>query len=168
MRARRARAESVPEQPDSLTAKQQRFVEAMGLLYERQGVARIGGRMLGLLLITDGPLAAERIAELLKVSRASVSTNIRIFTHTGICEHVSVPARREHYYAMREDAFARHLETSIGTIRTLANILREGLDAVTPGYAAARSRMQEARAYCEFIEKEIAATIARWRSRRSR
>jgi predicted transcriptional regulator len=168
MRAHRARPEAPPERSESLTSKQQRFIDAMGLLYERQGVARIGGRMLGLFLITDEPLSSERIAGLLRVSRASVSTNIRIFLHTGICEHVSVPGRREHYYAMREDAFARHLESTIGTLRTLADLLRQGLDAITPGHATARSRLQEARAYCQFIEKEIAATIARWRTRRSR
>jgi predicted transcriptional regulator len=168
VRVRRARAEPVPEPPAALTPKQQRFVEAMGLLYERQGVARIGGRMLGLFLIADGPLPAERIAELLKVSRASISTNIRIFIHTGICEQVSVPGRRQHYYGMREDAFARHLESSIGTLRTLADFLRDGLGAVTPGHTVARSRLQNARAYCEFMEKEIVAIIDRWRSRRSR
>jgi DNA-binding transcriptional regulator GbsR (MarR family) len=167
MSARRAGV-AVAERQETLTPQQARFVEAMGLLYERQGVPRIGGRMMGLFLISDEPLSPERIAELLKVSRASVSTNMRIFTNTGICDDVSVPGDRRHYYVMREDAFARHLESNMGNLRKLIELCRGALGAAPPGRSAARRRLQEAVAYCEFIEKEIAATLARWRSRRSR
>ena len=124
--------------------------------------------MMGLFLISDEPLSPERIAELLKVSRASVSTNLRVFTTLGICDHVSVPGDRRRYYVMREDAFARQLETNMDNLRKLTELCRGALGAVHPGRGAARRRLQEAVAYCEFIEKEIAATLARWRSRRSR
>jgi DNA-binding Lrp family transcriptional regulator len=124
--------------------------------------------MMGLFLISDAPLSPERIAERLKVSRASVSTNLRIFTTTGICDDVSVAGDRRRYYVMREDAFARHMEANMGILRKLTELCRGAVGVISPGRGPARRRLQEALAYCEFIEKEIAATLARWRSRRFR
>ena len=159
---------AVAQRQETLTREQERFIEALGLLYERQGVPRIGGRMMGLFLISDAPLSPEQIADLLKVSRASVSTNLRIFTTTGICDDVSVPGDRRRYYVMREDAFVHHLEANLGSVRKLGDLCRDALDTVPSGRGPARRRLQESVAYCQFMEKEIAAIAARWRSRRSR
>jgi DNA-binding transcriptional regulator GbsR (MarR family) len=167
MGARKIRAEAAEQQTD-LTPQQERFVESLGLLYERQGVPRIGGRMLGLFLISESPLSAERIADILKVSRASVSTNMRIFSSTGICDNVPVAGDRRHYYVMRDDAFVRHMESGIANVRKLADLCREGLSTVQSGRSAVRRRLQEAFAYCDFIETEIAATARRWHSGRAR
>ena len=167
MRLRRAEG-AAAERGDALTPEKERFIEALGVLYERQGVPRIGGRMLGLFLISDEPRSPERIAELLKVSRASVSTNLRVFTTLGICDHVSVPGDRRRYYVLREDGFARHLESNMDNLRKLTELCRGALGTVPSGRSPARRRLQAAVAYCEFIEKEIAATLARWHSRRSR
>ncbi len=60
-----------------LTPELSRFIEGMGMYFENQGIPRIGGRMLGLLMIAHRPLSAEDLARILKVSRASLSTNFR-------------------------------------------------------------------------------------------
>ena len=49
-----------------------RFIEGMGMYFENQGIPRIGGRILGLLMVAHEPLSADAIARILKVSRASI------------------------------------------------------------------------------------------------
>ena len=51
------------------------FVGEMGLTFEADGFTRIGGRLFGHLLLAEGPLSLDAIAETLQVSKASVSTD---------------------------------------------------------------------------------------------
>ena len=41
-----------------------RFVESMGLYFESSGIPRIGGRILGALMIAHDPLSADDIAKI--------------------------------------------------------------------------------------------------------
>ncbi|MCG8352640.1 MAG: MarR family transcriptional regulator, partial [Chloroflexales bacterium] len=90
-----------------LTAEVSHFIENMGLYYENQGVPRIGGRILGLLLMTVQQLSAEHIAATLAVSRSSVSTNIRLLLASGLVEKVAFPGDRRDYYRFAPSAWER-------------------------------------------------------------
>ena len=79
-----------------------RFIENMGMYFESYGIPRIGGRILGLLLIAPEPLAAERIASTLKASRASISTNIRVLLTSGLAEKITFPGDRTTYFIFPE------------------------------------------------------------------
>ena len=61
-----------------MTESQRKFIEKLGFYYESYGVPRIGGRMLGLLLVAGEPVSAEQMSATLLVSRSSISTNIRL------------------------------------------------------------------------------------------
>jgi DNA-binding transcriptional regulator GbsR (MarR family) len=65
------------------------FIEG-SLFFEGPGVSRIGGRIIGLPMISDRPRSLENVAELLDVSRASVSTNARSLVATGLVQQVSM------------------------------------------------------------------------------
>ncbi|MFN7035193.1 MAG: GbsR/MarR family transcriptional regulator, partial [Bellilinea sp.] len=74
------------------------FIENMGLHFEEYGIPRIGGKILGLLLIASRPVSPEEMAELLQVSRSSISTNLRTLMMAGLADRVSVPGERSDYY----------------------------------------------------------------------
>src|SRR5439155_617535 len=82
----------------ALSASALEFIEAVGLFFERLGIARIGGRILGLLMLAERPLTLDEMAGLLLVSRASISTNARMSVAAGLVEHVSWPGDRRDYY----------------------------------------------------------------------
>ena len=86
-----------------------RFIENMGLYFENSGIPRIGGRILGLLMIAHDPLSAEDIAKILKVSRASLSTNLRLLTSSGLVEKTSILHDRNTYYVFSDASLEQRM-----------------------------------------------------------
>lgn len=151
----------------TLTAAQQRFVENVGLHFEGLGIPRIGGRMFGLLLIIERPLALEEIAEMLSVSRASISTNSRFFLHVGLIELRALRGDRRHYYAFSPTAWEHRFRILIGAATELRKLSTEGLDAVDPASREAVGRLETAGDFGAFLEDEALGLLTRWRARQA-
>ena len=86
------------EHGPGLDPDDEEFVERVGRFYERDGAPRTGGRMLGLLLLEPRELSIDEIADRLKVSRASVSTNARQLEGFKVVERVSHMGDRRDFY----------------------------------------------------------------------
>jgi hypothetical protein len=151
----------------TLTGEQQAFIERVGLYFEEYHLSRIGGRLLGLLLLSDHPLGIEEMATTLGVSRASVSTNIRTTADFGLTERVSLPGNRRDYYRFSEDAWHRGMEARIEGTTRLRRIAVGGLEALAPDDTAAGSHLRELIEFCDFMIVEHRAMIARWQASRA-
>lgn len=120
---------TAPDQPVSLAHNKDegigRFIEQMGLYAQRDGVARIAGRLFGYFIVHGGPVSFADLAEALQVSRASVSTNARALVSIGIIERVTRPGDRQDYYQLAESPFLRMIETYITRMRAMKNILQQ-------------------------------------------
>lgn len=92
---------ATPDRPDAEErAVLAEFVEQMGILGEDGRMPRIAGRLFGLFLVETKPLSLRELADRLKVSRASVSTNTRLLAASGMIERVSIPGDRQDYYRL--------------------------------------------------------------------
>jgi DNA-binding transcriptional regulator GbsR (MarR family) len=96
-----------------------RFIEQMGLVAQMENLPRIAGRIFGLFLVEDGPLNLRAVAERLRVSRASVSTNARVLAQLGLLERWAEPGDRQDYYRLSSDPY-RNLVTGMVRKMTLA------------------------------------------------
>ncbi len=94
--------------PMKITPELSKFIEGMGLYFQNQGVPRIGGRILALLMISHDPLSAEDIGATLRVSRGSISTNMRILIAGGLVEKVSIPGQRLTLFRIPADRAGTH------------------------------------------------------------
>ncbi|GIP19177.1 hypothetical protein J40TS1_48190 [Paenibacillus montaniterrae] len=110
--------------------EKQVFVEKLGIYYEDYGIPRIGGRILGLALVANQPISAEQMANLLKVSRGSVSTNVRLLVSMGLLEKVSAIGDRADYYSVSESIWDNAIKTRIDGFKNLKKIVEQGLNAV--------------------------------------
>lgn len=86
------------------------FVERMGLLAQGDGLPRIAGRLMGLMVLHGGPLAFGDLAERLQVSRGSVSTNVRLLEGMGVLERVTKPGERGDFFRLADDPYGRLIE----------------------------------------------------------
>ena len=86
------------------------FIEGLGLLMQQDGLPRISGRMLALFIVDGGPFSFSQLAERLKVSRGSISTNARILRQVGYIERFAKPGDRQDYYQLSEEPYIRLLD----------------------------------------------------------
>jgi DNA-binding transcriptional regulator GbsR (MarR family) len=140
------------------------FVERAGCLCERDGLPRIAGRILGLLLVSPEPLSLDVIAERLGVSRASVSTDARRLVEQGVLERVGRTGDRKDYYQMAADSPQRSVEHRLTAVRQFLALLDDAqrLPGQDPDV---RERLQETAALYREVVLATTAVLDRWRTR---
>lgn len=141
------------------------FIENMGLHYENYGVPRIGGRILGLLILTPRPISSEEMSEALQVSRSSISTNLRTLMLNELVEKVSLPGERVDYYTLTEDVWQKSLELQLSNVFPLRDLAEEGLESLDEGHPA-RERMEEIISWINRVEDAFARLNQDWQSGR--
>lgn len=141
------------------------FIENMGLYFEDYGIPRIGGRILGLLLVARRPVSPEEMSEVLQVSRSSISTNLRSLLMAGLVERVSLPGERSDYYVISEEAWERSLEMRLEGIQALREIAEEGLQGLDAGHPA-RQRLEEMLSWAAMVEDAYRKLLEAWQSRK--
>lgn len=141
-----------------------KFIESMGRYFESYGIPRIGGRILGLLLVTHEPLSAEDIASILKVSRGSVSTNFRLLLTSGLAEKATFPSDRTTYYVFPSTAWEKAMTVEIEGIAYLRKLAQQGLAALPTGDPA-RSRLTGMIEWTGLISDFYEKALTAWRAR---
>lgn len=71
-----------------------KFIEAMGLIWQAEGGPRIAGQVMAFLVLARDPASLTEIAEGLGVSKASVSTNVRLLELRGMTVRVAPKGAR--------------------------------------------------------------------------
>jgi len=141
-----------------------RFIEDTALLYGQAGHPRMAGRILAWLMICDPPYqTAAQIATALSASKASVSTNIRVFVDFGIVEKFTMPADRRDQYRLLPTMWPRAMERSLPLLAAFREVADRGLKLVEGHPPECRARVREMRDFYEFYERGLAELAARWR-----
>lgn len=154
---RRRQARATPR----LTPDLHRFIEHMGGYFESAGVPRIGGLILGLLILAHAPLSAEEIASTLKVSRASVSTNFRILATVGLAERFTSHVDRTAYYFFPDTAWEQLMAMTIRRVLVFKQIVAEGLRAL-PQQDPAHDRLMLATEYSDWQIEAMQKVMDEW------
>ncbi len=142
------------------------FIESMGRYFESYGIPRIGGRILGLLLIAHEPLSAEEIASILKVSRGSISTNFRLLLASALAEKVTFPGDRTTYFAFPATAWEKAMAVEIEGTAFLTKLAQQGLNALPPGDPA-RHRLEKTIEWTHLIHEVYQKALTQWRAKGS-
>lgn len=81
-----------------LSEAQKKFIKSWGILGSQWGINKTMAQIHGLFIISDEPISAEEIMELLKFSRGNVNMNLRILIDWGL-------VYREHFSGQRKEFF---------------------------------------------------------------
>ena len=86
-----------------LTPAQEKFILHWGTMGAQWGINRTVAQIHALLFVSPRPLAAEEIAETLKVARSNVSNSLRELEGWGIIRTISVMGdRRDHFESVKD------------------------------------------------------------------
>jgi DNA-binding transcriptional regulator GbsR (MarR family) len=156
-----AMASTLDPLTEEFSPKEIVFIEKMGLHYERTyGIPRIGGRILGVLMLSAEAQTIEQLRAKVQVSHGSVSTNLRLLSVLGMVEKVTLSGERSDFYQFSTHAWQQVLLKRLESIEVLKTMAEQGLADLEP-QGAVRQRFEEMLAwvnighgkYLEFLEE---------------
>jgi DNA-binding transcriptional regulator GbsR (MarR family) len=141
----------------------QRYVEELGLLFERFGLPRMAGRVLGVLLISEVPeRPAEELADTLRASRGSISTTTRMLERIGLIERISKLGERRDYFRNKPGAWRDIVRRELESVSVMRRMAEEGLKILDSSDPEARRGLEEMLDIYAFMERELPAVFTRW------
>lgn len=143
------------------------FIERAGLVFEREGMPRMAGRVLGYLLVADE--SRQSIADLmaaLGASNGSISTMTRLLVDQGYIDRIGVPGERRDYFSIRSGEWSKMLLAGREGITALRSLVEDAMELLPSPRHASRESLEEARDLFAFLEEELPALVARWEKRR--
>jgi DNA-binding transcriptional regulator GbsR (MarR family) len=145
-----------------------RFVERFAAQLVEAGLPRMPARVFSALLASDsGALTSAELGGQLQVSPAAVSGAVRYLAQVHMLSREREPGSRRERYRVHADQWYQAITNREAIIKRWEDALREGvanLGAETP----AGHRLAETLAFFEFIEKDVAEMMERWKSHRAR
>jgi DNA-binding transcriptional regulator GbsR (MarR family) len=139
------------------------FIEQMGLIMAADGLPRIGGRLLALLLITEGDVSLDDIAKRLRVSKPSVSTNARLLEQRGVIEKVSRTADRRDYYRIADHVLERTMQQRLAKLQRLQACVATARTSLVASTRVNR-RLDSFVSACAHLSEITAAALASLKS----
>lgn len=127
---------------DSLSAAEN-FIEQMGLITQADGGPRIAGRIMGLLIVEGRPFSLAEMADRLKISKASASTNARMMAKSGVIRQIGRAGDRQDYYEVGPNPYARLMETVTNRMQEVASLVFEAEARFGDDSGGARSRVRD-------------------------
>lgn len=109
----------------SIDAVRADFIEKTGLVTQAEGLPRIAGRVFGMLIFDGDVVSFGDLATKLQVSRASISTSIRILEERGLVKRVSKPGERQDFFQLAHNPYGTMLEGIQKRNRAIQNDLTQ-------------------------------------------
>ena len=138
------------------------FIEDIALFFERMGMPRMAGRILGVLLVADPPAQSiSEIGEKLNASKSSVSIMARLLVENGLIERVASPVPRRDYYRFKEGGWILYMRQWLALLHELHKITERGLALIDEKPEELRERLLEAHDLFSLVEERFPALLER-------
>jgi predicted transcriptional regulator len=133
------------------------WVERVATFFaERYGLPPITGRILGWLLVCDpSEQSAADIADSIGASRASLTTNLRILTASGLVHRLTRSGGRTAYYRVDDDAWEKVIRQRVESMMAFEKIAEQGLNLLGPATPRA-GRIRSVRATFRWAAERLA------------
>lgn len=146
-----------------IQTEEKRFVEDVGLLFERTGMPRMAGRILGRLLISYPPhQSTDELSEALMASKGSISTMTRLLIQFGFIERLTLPGIRHDYFRIRPGAWHHMMKQTTEEIKLARELTERGVRLAAGKSDLTRQWLEEMRDMYAFFEKEWPSLLERW------
>jgi DNA-binding transcriptional regulator GbsR (MarR family) len=125
----------------------EQFVERVGLVALADGLPRIAGRIMGLLVIYGGPFSFSELAKRLEISRGSISANSRLLENLGVIERVARPGDRQDYFQIRPEPYLNLLKGSLGRLYKAREVVADAQRQLPDDWTDAQARLADLDAF---------------------
>lgn len=143
------------------------FVEGFALELSQSGMQRMAARVFAALLVApENGHTAKEIGEVLGVSPAAVSGATAYLTRMGLAVRQRVTGERVDRYNVLGTTWAEAMASETQMIRTLSDLLEEGLARVDDA-SAAHERLAATHDFFTYMAVEMPKLVDRWHTSRN-
>lgn len=136
----------------------ERFIEQMGLISQGDGLPRIAGRLMGLMIFDGTASSFSELAVELQVSRGSISTNARMLEQMGIIERVSKPGDRQDYFQLANEPYANILKGALARSKKARESIADSNKALPKrGNVEVKLRLEELEQFYDTVVDTLSA-----------
>jgi DNA-binding transcriptional regulator GbsR (MarR family) len=143
------------------------FIEKFCMVAEQDGFPRIAGRLMGFLLVNEGPYTLDELADEVQISKTSASTNARLLEQHGIIEKVVKAGDRRDFYRLADDHWERMFDVAKKRMQKFHDVLDQTIESLPPSQEYGRKRLQEAQSFHAFMLDHFDTRIEEWRHTRT-
>lgn len=148
---------------------QEKYIEEVGLFYEKYGLPKMAGRILGCLISSKTDKNSfDDLRVTLKASKGSISGNIKLLLNQNMIEKHMISGDRKSYYKIAINSLENLLEAKEKSITEFRLILEKGFDINTNKKGSSHKEISEIIDYYEFLEKEIPKLKDKWKQRKNK
>ena len=142
------------------------FVDEVAVFFAQEGMPLIAGRVIGWLLISDpAEQSAADLAQVLDVSRSSISSSVRLLTPSGLVESVRKRGDRQEYLRISPDGWSRMLASRYAKTAAFRQVVERGLGLLGDSASSRSERLEHVAELYRFLEEELPAMWRRWEQR---
>ncbi len=119
------------------------FIEKIGVIVQTEGLPRIAGRVLAMVLYDGERVSFGELAKALQVSRGSISSSVRLLETQQLIKRVAKPGDRQDYFQIVENAFPNLVEAAVVRAQRAAVDIEESLRDIPDSEVGPRQRVSE-------------------------
>lgn len=143
--------------------EQEKYIEQVGLFYEKYGLPKMAGRILGYLISSSTENNSfQDCMDALKASKGSISGNIKLLLSQNMIEKHMVSGSRQSYYCIASDSLNRLIEAKVASISQFKELLEAGLSLNDTHDTKQSEELQNIVRYYAFLEQEIPLLKQKW------
>ena len=134
------------------------FIEKVGLITQAEGLPRIAGRVFGLLVFDGAAVSFGDLAEKLEVSRASISTSVRLLEERGLVKRIAKSGKRQDFFQLAPNPYATMLLISQKRMCSTRDEILQTINGL-PQSSEARSRLTDYAAFYDAINAGLGMAL---------
>lgn len=135
------------------------FIEKIGLIAQADGLPRIAGRVLGLLVFDGAALAFGDIADELQVSRGSVSSATRILEERRLIRRTTRPGRRQDFFELADKPYVSMMEGVAARLSRAQGEIDATVAEIPDEAAGAKQRVADYARFYRSLTKAVSDVI---------
>ena len=152
----------------TLTDKQLKLIEELGVFHEQNGVQPAAARILSLLLVSDKTeLTFEEIYETLNLSKSATSNSLNFLINTEKLEYITRPGERKRYFRIKIRSLKEGIQKSLEGINAFNILLKKVVNLRTKSTGEFNSSLEEVAQFLDFIHTELPRLFQKWEARKA-
>jgi DNA-binding transcriptional regulator GbsR (MarR family) len=143
--------------------EKEKYIENVGLFYEKYGLPKMAGRILGCLISSETDNNSfENLKGILKASKGSISANVNLLQKQKMIEKHMISGDRKSYYKIALNSLENILDAKVKSVTEFKLIIEKGIKLTSNRDAINQIKLSEIVTYYEFLEKEIPLLKIKW------